>query len=124
MSGSVRLSPIRTAIRRVLRQRYGAPIVNCSAEELRSALARSPPTAGSLDAEALNRIEDAHSLTLVTERLRHRLTEPKTTPLVLVQCQHRFSGTSGRQHYLAAGQSTHLAMVEQTADSFFANDTQ
>ena len=63
------------------RQRYGAPIVNCSAEELRSALgSESLPTDESLDAEALNRIEDAHSLTLVTERLRHRLTEPKTTP--------------------------------------------
>ena len=63
------------------RQRYGAPMLNCTAEELRSALTSEPlPTPELIEAATLNRIEQEHALTLITEPLRHRQIEPNLNP--------------------------------------------
>ena len=59
------------------RSRYGAPMLNCSEDELRCVLAAELPKAKQIDAETLNQIEAAHQLTLVTGRLKQRFTEPK-----------------------------------------------
>lgn len=62
-------------------QRYGAPMLNCSAEELHGALTPRPlPESQRIEAETLDRIEREHALTLVTQPLQHRQTEPKLTP--------------------------------------------
>ena len=52
-------------------------MLNCSEDELRCILAAELPQALQIDAETLNQIEAAHQLTLVTGRLKQRLTEPK-----------------------------------------------
>ena len=63
------------------RQRYGAPMLNCSAAELRNALALGArPSAEFVSADTLNAIDRGHSLTLVTDRLDYRQREPTATP--------------------------------------------
>jgi hypothetical protein len=113
------------------RSRYGAPIINCSAEDLCAALttAQSRPAAELLSAESLNEIDAAHQLTLMTSRITHRQGQPKqpapmswfsTSTALSEPIQANITWLSGNQRIFqwSSLQQTHYLLVTPSDQPF------
>ncbi|MGB0996861.1 MAG: hypothetical protein ACPGXJ_01165 [Pseudomonadales bacterium] len=111
------------------RSHYGAPMLNSSEQELRKALAVPLPKAEPIDAQTLNQIETAHQLTLVTSRLKQRLTDPKepgpvswfsvTTPLCEpIKANVTWLNGNQRIFQWSSLEQTHFLLVTPTDQPF------